>query len=72
MWEITIALAIIIYVASVIVFINELVKEANGWEDTLWSKWSILFFGLASIIPLLNTVVAIKAYKFRKKEERLE
>tara|TARA_R110002051_G_scaffold269575_2_gene329756 strand:+ start:1995 stop:2267 length:273 start_codon:yes stop_codon:yes gene_type:complete len=70
MWEITILIAFIIYIVSVVVFIDELIKESRSWEETLSSKASILFFGIVSLIPIMNTVIAVKSYRYRINEEK--
>tara|TARA_R110000796_G_scaffold123556_1_gene237886 strand:- start:440 stop:655 length:216 start_codon:yes stop_codon:yes gene_type:complete len=70
MWEITIAILVFIYAISVVLFIYELTRESSEWEETKWFRIAILFYMLISVIPLFNTVIAFKAYKYRKKEEK--
>tara|TARA_R110000824_G_scaffold194538_1_gene377199 strand:- start:447 stop:662 length:216 start_codon:yes stop_codon:yes gene_type:complete len=70
MWEITIAILVFIYATSVVLFIYELTRESSEWEETKWFRIAIFFYMLISVIPLFNTVIAFKAYKYRKKEEK--
>ena len=79
MWESTIFAALFIcifavlltYILSIVTFMSELMKEARTWEDTLWSKGSMFFLILVGLVPIVNTVLAIKACIFRAKEEKL-
>tara|TARA_R110000737_G_scaffold331125_1_gene347219 strand:- start:4 stop:273 length:270 start_codon:yes stop_codon:yes gene_type:complete len=71
MLELTVFALFFIYMLSTITFMSELLKESRTWENTPWSKGSMLILILVGFVPMINTVLAVKAYAFRIKEEKL-
>lgn len=67
-----IPLIMLAYFASVMLYLVFLVKEVQEWEGNTGSFGAsvfffVLIFGILAFIPVINTVLAMKAYRDHSK-----
>ena len=62
-------LLVSLYIASFVVFMSELRKEMKEFDEDFSSFPYKVFLAVISLTPIVNTIIAIWAYRERKQSE---